>query len=74
MEHQRRVEELRYKIVRDDPNGMWQRRHEMSLRGRNANTAGSAGPGGEVYHGSSGQAANSEADVISGDANNHERG
>ncbi|GAB0498251.1 hypothetical protein MMPV_009592 [Pyropia vietnamensis] len=33
-EKTRRVEELRYKIVRDDPHGLWQRRHEMSLRGR----------------------------------------
>eukprot|EP00181_Compsopogon_caeruleus_P005132 CAMPEP_0184689948 /NCGR_PEP_ID=MMETSP0312-20130426/30940_1 /TAXON_ID=31354 /ORGANISM="Compsopogon coeruleus, Strain SAG 36.94" /LENGTH=494 /DNA_ID=CAMNT_0027147357 /DNA_START=213 /DNA_END=1697 /DNA_ORIENTATION=+ len=32
---QRRVDELRYKIFRDDPAGIWQhRKHEMSLRGR----------------------------------------
>lgn len=33
-EKMRRVEELRYKIVRDEVNGLYSRRHEMSLRGR----------------------------------------
>lgn len=34
MEKTRRVEELRYKIVREEPTNSWTRRHEMSLRGR----------------------------------------
>lgn len=37
-EKMRRVEELRYKIVRDEVNGMYSRRHEMSLRGRSASS------------------------------------
>uniref|UniRef100_A0A7S2ZSR3 Uncharacterized protein n=1 Tax=Rhodosorus marinus TaxID=101924 RepID=A0A7S2ZSR3_9RHOD len=43
MEHQRRVEELRYKIIRDDPHGVYPRKHEMSLRGRGAKDAGAHG-------------------------------
>lgn len=37
LEKVRRVEELRYKIVRDDTAGVWQRRHEMALRQRGGN-------------------------------------
>lgn len=33
-EKTRQVEELRYRICKDDVPGTWQRRHEMSLRGR----------------------------------------
>lgn len=35
MEKIRQVEELRYRICKDELAGGWQRRHEMSLRGRN---------------------------------------
>lgn len=37
-EKMRRVEELRYRIVRDDVSTMFNRRHEMSLRGRGTST------------------------------------
>jgi hypothetical protein len=42
-EKMKRVEELRCHIVRDDVNGMFSRRHEMSLRGRGTTTCNGVG-------------------------------
>lgn len=41
----RRVEELKHKIVRDEERTTWQRRHEMSLRGRGASADQEQGRG-----------------------------